>query len=251
MFLSTVASGGGSATDREAHTILYPNDSTQDQYLYDDGYVKVALENAMDTLVAENAISGYTIARVRMDHDWEYPDCSDGSKDTFAGEFESWLMNSSPYYSDYVGIHFGVAGGFDDAGGSNNSFYDFDPDGSSTTAFDEAHVFYLGTDTFNYDRIRNFSIQEPMHGFISYHVAVNQGLVDSGSHTHEHDTGKINLSKEVTPMATTWTSATNKTNHAKHGQCSTTLDHDSGQYHPEITDCTIDAVKYTADAANQ
>lgn len=256
-----VAQGGEATADNDqiATVFLYPNSSTvRNDWIRESGTNKAVvkeLDDGLGTLLSSNAIEYYEV----YEYTKSYPDLQDDSKSEYKDYFEPWLDNTvaDKYYPDMTGCHYGVASGFDDAGG-----YAAADSTASSTAFVTSNAMVLGTGSGNTDKIRSFSIQEALHTFISYDVAVDNNLAKSGAKDHEHDMGIIDKYGDVTPMATTWTACSDysrasnvEDHHASHGSglsngCESTYDcDDDGFYSQSLTTCTIDAVDYTGDKA--
>lgn len=241
---SLLASGGDTSEAAGAVVYFYPNETSVDEWVYDgqNQEAVTALDGAMSTLLSENAIDYYEIYRYEGPH--AYPDLPDGSRSTYKDEFEPYLEDTidDDYYPGLNGVHFGVADGFDDAGGGATGTT------ATDTGFFEAHWMVLGTESGNTSRIESFSIQEPLHSFISYDVAVDYGYAEPGSTAHEHDPGKIDSSGSVTPMLTTWTNCGVRSDHSDHASCDPDNSCD-GTYSQTLTYCTVNAVKVTVDEA--
>jgi hypothetical protein len=254
-----IAQGGEATADNDqvATVFLYPNTQTvRDDWVRNGGTnepVADELDDGLGTLLSWNAIEYYEV----YEYTREYPGLQDDTRSEYKDNFRPWLDNSVPdsYYPDMSGCHYGIASGFDDAGG-----YYQGGTSASYTGFVTSNEMVLGTGSSYTDKIRSFAIQEALHSFISYDVAVNYGYAKSDRNSHEHDMGVIDDYGYVTPMATTWTAcsdydrAENSTDyHASHGsELSNGCDTGntcSGGYVQDLTNCTIKSVDYTGDEA--
>lgn len=253
--LETIANKDGSGN--EAVVFLYPNDSRADSYIKSSGVISEAVVNGLDQLESNGAIGGYEVYRFIPD---SYPELPDSTKGEFSSSFFDWLTKSDADgstnrgYWGARGVHFGIARGFDGAGGENKLPYrdaefgdGFDFNDSGSTAFNEPLQMVLGTGSLNDERIRSFAIQEPLHQFIAFELIRNGSYVDNSGHEHEHDLGVVYSNNATSPMATTYASGSNQ--HAYHGSgasdgCDNFYDWD-GFYSQDLTRCTIDAVNIT------
>lgn len=240
-----LASGGDTSKAEGAVVYFYSNEWDVEEWVRINGENQEAvnaLDSAMSTLLSENAIEYYEVYKYEGPE--TYPNLPDGSRSTYRTEFEDYLENTidDSYYPGLNGVHFGVANGFDDAGGGRTGTT------ASDTGFLEAHWMVLGTASDDASRIKSFSIQEPLHSFISYDVAVDYGYAEPGSTSHEHDPGKIDGSGSVTPMLTTWTNCGVRSDHSDHASCNPD-NSCAGTYSQDLTNCTVNAVKVSADEA--
>ncbi|USZ68631.1 hypothetical protein NGM10_02550 [Halorussus salilacus] len=259
----TVASGGcfcdGSDT-RRAFLYLYPNESAVDGDVSEDGRVVNAIEGAMDVFVSNDCLDYYEIVKYTggpMNLSYEEGSDEIDTAHNFGDKFSSWLDSSSDnMFPDYRGLHYGVSDGFDHAGGPSvnwysNNGYNFDPTEVGHTAFKEALWMMLGTKSDNSDLIRSFSIQEPLHGFISSKLSEQNGLTTDDGFHGDHQLGKVyewGGSGEygaTSPMATLWADDTD--DQAYDGQCTSDQSW-QGKYDQLMTDCTLQAMRDTANA---
>jgi len=232
-------------TDDVARVILYPNSyQVQQNETSDSGIVTNAVENGLEQLYNNNAIDGYEISQ------WytydSYPNLTSSSKDTYKDEHLNWLENCSGFYPGYAGVHFGVTEGFDGAGGVSYADYDNrNLDGHSNadeTAFREGLMMVLGLDGSD-GRVKNFSIQEPLHVFMCQQVMYDQGVLPSKDSRDpwddHHRCGKIRNHNQ-TPLITTHPGLADE-KICKNKESSSGYDQD-------LTSCSIDAVDVTEDA---
>lgn len=239
-----LAYGGDTSKDEGAVIYLYRNRTGVDEWVYNGSKQEVAnaIDNGFGSLLSQGAIDYYEVYLYEGSQD--YPGLSDSTRKEYKGAFSDWLNNtlSDDYYPSLTGCHFGVTNGFDDAGGQATGT------SPSSTAFLQSNWMVLGTGSNNTSRIKSFSIQEPMHTFLSYDVAVEYGYTKSRSTTHEHDTGSIYSDGSVSPMLTTWTNCGKRSDHSGHESCSPD-NTCSGAYSQSLTNCTVQAVTFTADKA--
>lgn len=226
----------------------------------------------MESFLDYGAIDWYGIYRLTdvetMNLDWDYQSESD-SVDTntgsdFADEFVKFLNNDQrEYHLCYNGLHYGVSSEFDYGGGSSPTALDGvddDDDWHYDSAFTMPHVMILGTDGPD-GRPQNFAIQEMLHGFVSSTLVeqYDDGTWDSSKEPlmdyseswfhSDHSLGEVEYSywgdNPVTPMATIWTGEIRDDDEASKARCGSSTDWE-GAYTQQMTSCTKEAVKITA-----
>lgn len=224
---TTLSSGGDSSTSGpEMYVYLYPNESEEDDECEDE--IHAAIDDNLSDLLNKGVINYYEIYI-----SYAHPSLDESDISMFRSQFTDWLGSRL----DYKGIHVGVADGFDDANGQ-------DVEGSDCqTGFSTGTHAVVGTSA-SQDKYTNYAVQEPMHNVIRYDLPKVQDLIHpDGTKMHEHDLGNIDVYQRVTPLATLYEST-----HADHGDCATPEDW-NGNYRSLITSCTVDAVDYTAQHA--
>lgn len=218
---------------------LYPaDDAVYDEWV-DDGPVAAAVVDGLDQFVDYGALGGYAAFTLAASEPFVADDAgaeyADTTKAAFVDAFEAYTERH-PELCGARGLHYGVAGGFDGGGG-------FSADELDELAFSTNCRMVVGTASEDAARVEAFTKQELGHALIGYrHLAKTSVLVERGSHMHEHDTGVVYPSGEVSPMAVTYHDS-----HAAHGACANGDLHFRG-YNPNYTDCTKIAVRRTAEA---
>lgn len=218
-----------------ARIFLYPyNDAVSNEWIGYDGPVSNAAVDGVQQLVNSDAIDGFEVLKLKDSETFIEEDDNvandDSSKGSFIDAFETYTDNNPDYYQ-FTGLHYGIGGGFDGGGGFSN-------DELEELSFQTNGRMIIGAGSGNVDRVKTFTKQELVHAYSAYnYLESNTNLVDSGSHMHEHDTGLVYTSGEISPMAITYHDS-----HARHASC------DNGRsdilgYNPYYTSCTKQAVK--------
>lgn len=214
------------AANRHTYLYLYPNTSSENSTCENE--VADAIKGAFDQLY-DNAVIDYYEININYD----YPNKDDSTKSDFQTGFYDEFLDNEGDYRDYTGCHVGVANGYDHAGAENAN----SPGGSAFATAVGADVGTAGSQS----RYTNFAVQEPMHSYMRWDLSEVRAMGDGDSHMHEHDLGVIYSGlKHVSPLATLYEST-----HAQHGDCTDAASW-AGTYSNSITNCTIDAVDYTA-----
>lgn len=257
-FNTLATRGDPISADVIASAFLYPNTSSVRSETKTT--VRNGLEHALDQLYNSAEIQYYEIAI----HKENMGGLNDSTEDEFDKYFRYWVEgncddsfvdgdcggstnpNTSTDYTQYHGVHVGVADGFDFANAEG-----FD----TKSAFAQGIRATVGT-AGSSDKYKNFGAQEPLHCWIDNDLSTVDDMTNDGSHLHEHDLGIVHDDTtggnrgSVSPMATLYTGNTSgKEDHADHdgesGGCATFEPWD-GTYDTTITSCTKDAVGATA-----
>jgi len=230
-------------SSKVARVILYPNtESARWGPAAQDGLVTNQIESSFERLHNNDAITGYEIwLWLPDDYDTGNPSYPEVTEE----DFSSFQTNMIEYIQDTefagtIGVHFGVS---DSVSGGGGDSVKYDESKASNSAFNLSPIFTIGTNTSYADKARNFSIQEPIHGFMASQELLEHDIIESasGNYHDDHKTGIVR-GYQVTPMATT---------HAEDVAGDSNCDRvaEVHGYDPYLTDCTIEGVKHTAEDA--
>ena len=218
-----------------AEIFLYPNDETvDDNWVGSSGPVTNAVVDGVRQLVNACAINWYEVWKLSDSE--TFPNKDDSSKSAFLDGFREYFNDHQGDYCDFTGLHYGVGGNFDGGGGQNI-------DDLNEMAFQTNSWTFLGAGSGNTDRVKTFAKQELLHAYIAYNELYDTDLMDGGEHDnqHEHDTGLVYTSGEISPMAITYHDT-----HAGDGRCANSRSDILG-YNRYYTTCSEEAVKRTAE----
>lgn len=225
----TVLKSGGDpiGTDRHMSIYLYPDTYSEDSVC--ENGIASALDNACSEFLRWNVIGYYEIA-INYDH----PSKQDENSSTlgYYNDFKAWIQDNGNYL-DYKGSHIGI----NDKYGSGQAQ---GGDGPSSNSFVTSQIAVMGTNapTGHYE---NGAIMEALHNFINEN---NDRINDELIEDDEHDLGTVHSGGNVTPLTTSYVGPGD---HSQHGYCDKPYSQDGYTHVP--TECTVNAIDYTANEA--
>lgn len=231
--------------DRRMHVYLYPNTSSEKSYCEAGTTITSPIYDSADTLYANNSISYYSIERFKVDEN-KYPSVDTSSRDNILTQFEDFLKNNNGTGSDlkaYRGAHVLVHGDSCSTDTAGGELHDYCSKGGSS--FSRGTMAWTGLCSDTGLR-KNSSIQETLHQFIRTGQSDVKSLLGDGdgddriTPADEHTLGVIDSFGDVTPLLTY-----HSTEFSEAGSCRRDTDLPTG-YAQYLTNCTIDAVNYTA-----
>lgn len=249
-------SEGDQGGTRTVNIWLYPN--RPNDFSTGEGAITDALDTAYSQLLSENVIDYF---QVKI---YEAPTGFSVSGETvldkiedYAAKYWSWIEGGNKFGIDFTesrGIHMGICNEFDFGSVDNGCIFSNNDDNIKNGL--PAYVGTAGPE----QKYRNFAAQESLHGLIKgdHPQVLNY---TNGEHQHEHDLGMKYGYKDpgwggpVSPLATLYEGSGQHPSggqdiHAHHdggGPGCATESYWNGGYTRDLTECTIEAVDYTAE----
>lgn len=218
---NTLHSGGNIGGTAQLIIHLYPN-----HWGLDDE-CETTIANALDD--AGSQMVGYydsPIDYYEIKISYNHPNINGGNRHDYYTNFKNWFFSS--VYDGVFGVHMGIAGDFSGGFASGG-------DGSDPSAFSgDSKPAVMGT-MQPAERFKTTAIQECLHPCIDAH------LVDHLHNGNEHDVGVVYDDGSASPMAAGYVSRTNNNGVCQSGNWW------FGFYDTDLTSCTKQAVKETAD----
>lgn len=211
--------GNPITADQPLSWYIYPDSNSEENLC--ESPIRTALTHALDQLYDYSAIDYYDL-NINYDH----PNVSYSSRGDYLTKFNNWL--DSKGYSSYAGTHLAVENGF--YGGKADN-------GTGVSSFNSGRAAVAGVSLYVYPYIKNTVIHEALHPTIDEDLFDVWAMLSDGD---DHDLGKVYGDGSISPIATSYDDS-----HARHGECTSNAVY-LETYKTELTDCTKEAVKVTA-----
>lgn len=260
----TVYKNGDRCSDnRRIWIMLYPNTSNELSDTKSGSAVTTTLRDGLEELLSAGSINYYEIQRfTAADDHHKYPKLQ--SDDNISSEFEDYLLGTTDEFSSKKWCTDNQCDSIKGAIGAHTLIHNF---GCSTTyASAEAGADNCGESAFSRGLMawaptpsacsdtgkgKNAVLQEPLHQFIRADDSDVQSLMcdtDSRAAMDEHSLGEIDdASEAATPLITF-----HESEYKDCGTCKSPNTKWDKSYTQTLTQCTKDAVYYTAsDSCNQ